>query len=739
MKTSGRRSQCALRLRGRLGACALLLGSAFALANNDSASVSTPVLVATALDAPPVLDGLITSDPAWRSVEPATGFLQSKPNEGQPASQVTDVFVAYTDQALYIAAFLHDTNPQAIVTADSRRDADLDESDSFQLIIDGFSDGQNGLVFGTNAAGIQYDGQLNNKGSGDALQGSGGFNRDWDTSWNVKTRVHDDGWSVEMEIPFKSLRYSAQEVASWGINFQRNIRRNKEVAFWAPLSRQHTLFRISDAGRLTGVRAPKQRNLKLIPYVLGKARQDDVISGTDHDNEVGLDLKYSITPSLTLDASYNTDFAQVEVDDQVVNLDRFSVFLPEKRSFFLENAGQFSVGSSQDVELFFSRRIGISNNGSAVPIEGGLRLSGKLGNSTNIGLLHMRTESVEGIAAENDYSVVRLNQELKNRSAIGGIYVQRDGGLEDNVNRTYGLDGRVGIGEKLLLSGYLAKTETDDLNGKDHAGQIKLDYSSEAWFNSFSYTEVGEDFNPEVGFVARRNYKRLTGLLFHRYRPDNFWGLQELRPHISYRGFWGFDDEKQSSLLHIDNHWEFNTGLEVHTGINFRHETVLNAFELAPGQFVPVGSYDTDELQLVFFTNQGAPLSIDIDAVIGDFFSGKRITIEPTIKYRIGDRFNSELSWNYNRIDLDNGAPEFDINVGSLKLAYSFTPKMSLESIIQYDDRTDATAFNVRFSWLQSANAGLYVVYNEASQDVLGVDRDQRELIVKFSYIFDVL
>ncbi|MFK8022222.1 MAG: DUF5916 domain-containing protein [Pseudomonadales bacterium] len=700
---------------------------------------SRPDLVAHPLTALPVLDGKVRSDSAWNGAQAATGFVQSKPNEGQPATQRTSVFVGFTEDSLYIAAILHDDNPAAIVTSDSRRDADLDESDSFQLIIDGFADGQNGLVFGTNAAGIQYDGQLNNKGSSDSLQGSSSFNRDWDTTWEVATHVSENGWSLEMEIPFKSLRYSSKELSGWGINFQRNIRRNNEQAYWAPLARHHTLFRVSDAGQLIGVQAPKQRNFKLTPYALARARQGDEISGTDQDNEIGFDLKYSITPSLTLDASYNTDFAQVEVDDVVVNLDRFSVFLPEKRTFFLENAGQFSVGSSQDVELFFSRRIGISNNGSAVPIEGGLRLSGKLGNSTNIGLLHMRTEEIAGVAPQNDYSVARVNQELKNRSAIGAIYVQRDGDTNDDVNRTYGVDGRMGIGENILVSGYLAKTDTNNRDGKDHAGQLKFDYSSERWFNSFSYTEVGDDFNPEVGFVARRNFKRFNGLFFHRYRPENLWGLQELRPHISYRHHRGFDGEKQSTFLHVDNHFEFKTGLEFHTGVNFRHENVTQSFELAPGRRVPVGRYDVEEAQLVFFTNQGAPLSFEIDVVAGGFFSGDRVTLNPEINYRIGERFNSELSWNYNRIDLDNGEGKFDINVGSLKLAYSFTPKMSLESIFQYDDRFDSTAINLRFAWLQSANAGLYVVYNEQSQDVFGINREQRELIVKFSYIFDVL
>ncbi len=725
-----------ISLRPWIAACvptfflALFAGAAYA---------EPPVALAHKLTNAPVIDGQVTQDEAWKGVNATTGFWQSRPNEGMPASQKTDVYIGFTEDSLYIAAILHDDDPSSIIVSDSRRDADLDETDSFQVILDGFKDGQNGFVFGTNPAGIQYDGQVNNEGSGDSTLGASGFNLDWNTSWEVATQTDENGWSLEMEIPFKSLRYAGGSSSVWGINFQRNIRRNKEEAFWAPLDRQHSIYRVSDAGSLTGIQAPAQRNLKFTPYVLGRSREGSEIDGSDFDEEVGLALKYSITPRLTLDATYNTDFAQVEVDDVVVNLDRFSVFIPEKRPFFLENAGQFAVGSPQSVELFFSRRIGISDTGQATPIEGGLRLSGKVGDSTNIGLLHMRSEAVPGVAPQNDYSVARINQELPSRSSIGAIVVQREGEDSDDINRTYGIDGRWGIGDDLSITGYVAKTETNNLDGKDHALRLRADYSTEKWRNILSYSEVGEDFNPEVGFVSRRNYRRLDGLVFRFYRPDNLWGLQELRPHISYRGFWGFDGEKQSSRWHIDNHWEFKTGMEVHTGINFTHETVRNSFDIVPGFTVPVGEYDNEEVQLVFWTNQGAPLSFEIEAIAGGFFNGDRVTLQPEINYRIGDNFNAELEWNYNRIDLGGPEGEVEINVGSLKLAYSFTPKMSLEGLFQYDDRSDSTAVNVRFAWLQSANAGLYLVYNELKRDDFGIERDQRELILKFSYIFDVL
>lgn len=728
-------STSAHRVRPRFPGLFLLVFAVTAFSQSLTAT-TLRTLQAHHIDVLPIVDGRVRDDPAWKHIEAATGFWQTQPDEGQPATQETEVYIAYSDDTLYVAAILFDDNPQGIIISDSRRDADLDETDSFQIIIDGFKDGQNGLVFGTNPAGIQYDGQVNNEGRGNTSLGVSGFNRDWDTSWEVKTTIHVRGWSVEMEIPFKSLRYGSAQEPIWGVNFQRNIRRNNEVAFWSPLQRQHSLFRVSDAGALRGLQPPAQRNLKFTPYMLGRAERGTLIDGTDSDSEVGFDLKYSLTPSLTLDATYNTDFAQVEVDEVVVNLDRFSVFLPEKRPFFLENAGQFSVGSAQEVELFFSRRIGISDGGSAIPIEGGLRLSGKVGASTNIGLLQMRSEEVAGAAPENDHTVLRINQELPQRSSIGAIYVRREG---EETNETFGVDGRWGIGDDLIISGYAAKTDTKDLEERDHALQLKADYSSEKWFANISYSEVGEDFNPEVGFVARKDFRKFTSTVLRRYRPEDLWGLQELRPHISYRGHWGFDGKQQSGYLHIDNHFEFKTGMEIHTGVNFVHETVQNPFDIIDGATVQTGRYDNEEFQLVYFTNQGAPLSFDLRSTIGGFFSGDRVTVQPTIKYRIGEAFNSELSWNYNNIDLDGPEGDFDINVGLLKLAYSFSPKISLEALLQYDDRSDSTAVNLRFAWLQRANAGLYLVYNELDVEEFGVDRNRRELILKFSYIFDVL
>jgi len=708
--------------------------------NAASRPDTPPSATAFALETEPTLDGNVLDDSAWRAASAIRDFWQIRPDDGQPASQKTEVFVGYTGDTLYVGVICYDDEPGDIIVTDSRRDSSLNESDSFQFILDGFYDRQNGLIFGTNPAGIQYDAQVTKEGTSSFGFGGGEFNLNWDTSWEVATSVTDVGWQAEFAIPFKSLRYRAGSIQSWGINFQRNIGRNNEVAFWAPLGRQYNLNRVSDAGTINDLQPPLQKNLTLTPYSLGKRREGNHIK-SDTDYEFGFDLKYSLTPSLILDVTYNTDFAQVESDEFQVNLDRFSLFLPEQRPFFLENAGQFTVGIPQQVELFFSRRIGIGENGSQIPIEGGLRLTGKIGGNTNVGFLHMRSEEVTGIAPENDYTVARVSHELGNRSSIGGIFVNRQGNgsingdKDDDYNRTYGLDGRWGIGNYGLISGFIARTDSPGLSGLDHAFRLRGDYNSETWSMQASYSQVGENFNPEVGFLSRKDYKQLALFGLRRIRPDNLWGLQELRPHISYRGYWNFDGFWETGFLHIDNHWEWKTGFEIHTGVNFLHEGVETPFDIVPGVTVSAGKYDDHEVALVFLTDQSAPLHFRLDSKFGGLFGGDRTQLIPTIGYRIGESFTSELSWIHNDVELDTG--DFRVGVGRLRLTYSFTPKISLQALVQYNERDDLLATNLRFAWLTSAGSGLYVVYNEVDNEGFGTKR--KEFIIKFSHILNLM
>ena len=707
----------------------------------------TPTTMAYELRSVPVIDGEVLSDNAWSVVTPTGGFSQVRPEEGQPSTQKTEVFLGYTEESLYIGVVAYDTNPEGIIFTDARRDSSLEDTDSFQVIIDGLLDRQNGFIFGTTPAGLEYDAQVVNEGASSGFRGSsGGINVNWDTTWEVSAAISDIGWSAEMEIPFSALRYSNEDVQTWGINFQRNIRRNNEITYWAPLDRQYNLNRVSEAGYVEGIRAPSQQFLQFTPYALSSSsRGGSIISGTENNEEYGFDVKYSVTPSLTLDVTYNTDFAQVEADDLQVNLDRFSLFFPEKRPFFLENSGQFAVGNPREVELFFSRRIGVGAGGAQLPIDGGLRLTGKVGENTNVGLIGMRTEGVTGIASENDFTVARVSQELPNRSSIGFMYVERDGdgsvlnNKGDDYNRTFALDGRWGIGDETLITGWAASTDTPGLSGRDGAGGINANYVSPEWNISAGYSQVGENFNPEVGFLQRRGFRKYTAGIRRSIRPNNLWGLHELRPHVNYRGYWGFDGFQETGYLHVDNHWEFDTGMEIHTGMNFTQEGVREPFEIVDGVTVPAGEYEHEEGQFVFWTNQGAPLSINIRSNVGGFFGGERVNVEPTLRYRSGEKFSTELSWSHSDIDLPVPSGDFEVDLARLRLSYSFTPRMSIQTLVQYNKRDDVVATNLRFAWLQSANAGLYLVYNEVDESGLGAPRrDAQQFIIKYSRILDL-
>ena len=706
----------------------------------------TPTTTAFPLTTLPVIDGEVIADGAWAQVPPTSGFWQVRPDEGQRATQLTEVFIGYTDEALYIGVMAYDDNPDGIIVADSRRDSSLSDTDSFQVIIDGLMDRQNGFVFGTNPAGVEYDAQVTNEGAGGFRGGGSGFNLNWDTTWTVNAKISEMGWSAEMEIPFTALRFGSDEIQTWGINFQRNIRRNNEIAYWAPLDRQYNINRVSEAGYLEAIRVPNQRNLQFTPYALSMSdRGGSIISGTENNEEYGFDMKYSITPSLTLDLTYNTDFAQVEVDDLQVNLDRFSLFFPEKRPFFLENAGQFAVGNPREVELFFSRRIGVGAGGTQLPIDGGARLTGKVGNNTNVGFLQMRTESIDGIASQNDFSVARVSQDLPNRSSIGFMYVERDGdgsvlnNKSKDYNRTFAVDGRWGIGDETLITGWAARTDTPGIDSRDSAGGVQAAYTSPEWVLNAGYSQVGENFNPEVGFLQRRGFRKYEAGIRRVIRPENLWGLHELRPHVNYRGYWDFDGNQETGYLHVDNHWEWESGMEIHTGVNFTQEGVKEPFEIVDGVTVPIGDYEHEEAQLVFQTDEGGDLSFSLRSTIGGFFGGDRVNLSPTVRYRRGEKFSTQLSWNHSDIDLPVPGGDFEVDVARLRVSYSFTPRISIQTLVQYNNRSDVIATNLRFAWLQSANSGLYLVYNEVDERGLGAPRrNAQQFIIKYSRILDI-
>ena len=479
--------------RSPLGIAALVLLVPGVLGAQINPNAVRPTARATRVSSGPIVDGRL-NDSVWATATPLERFVQHEPFDGQEATERTDVRFVFDGTALFIGARLYDREPNGIIRGETRRDISLKEQDSFIILLDTFRDRQNAFVFGTTPAGVEHDGQV-------TKEGEGGFcgpptnqptvtganeNVNWDGTWSVATSIDSAGWTAEFRIPFRTLRYGASKVQTWGLNIARFIRRKNEEDFWAPIPRQHTLFRVSQAGTIEGLEPPSQRVALLTPYALGSLHKDYVAgTTTDGTAEFGFDAKVGVTPSLTADLTYNTDFAQVEVDEQQINLTRYNLFFPEKRPFFLENAGIFAFGTPQSVDLFFSRRIGISPGGLPVPIRAGGRVSGRIG-PLGVGLLDVQTQSVDqaGITLikPNNFSVGRVIYELPHRSRIGAIVASRlDTDSTADYNITAGIDGKLGIGEAVSIDAYAAHSETPSVERPSNAVNLAGTYTTRQW------------------------------------------------------------------------------------------------------------------------------------------------------------------------------------------------------------------------------------------------------------------
>jgi len=691
-------------------------------------------------------------DPIWRKAEVITGFVQHEPLEGAPATERTEVRVLFDGDAIYIGARLYDADPSGIVHGEFRRDADLKEQDSFLVVFDTYLDRQNAFVFGTTPAGIEHDGQVTREGEG-GFGGPSGTgpgpsgqtgtaNLNWDGTWKVMTSVDSLGWIAEFRIPFQTLRYSGGKPQQWGLNFARFIRRKNEEDFWSRVARQYTAYRVSQAGTLDGVEPPGQRVVRVTPYALGSVRRDFLASpDAETTAEFGVDAKLGVTPSLALDLTYNTDFAQVEADEQQINLTRFNLFFPEKRPFFLENAGTFAFGTPQSVDVFFSRRIGIGEEEQPVPILGGGRLSGKV-NGFTVGVLDIQTERVDaldqGITPPDNYGALRLFREFPHRTRIGGIAVSRlNTDSTGDYNFTYGVDGRLGIGEALTFDGYFARSETPDVSAGSNSWNLAGNYATREWEVGAAARQVDEGFNPEVGFLERPAFRFYNLRILRHLRTPRIPWFREARPHLTFRQYDDPDGGPQSRLIHIDTHLLFSNGAFFEApGLNFMREAFRTPFEIAPGVVLQPGVYDWFEWGMNYNTNLSAPLSVGGKATAGQFYDGTHQALTATVTARPSHRLDAQLRLNLEHVSLDEG--KFDRVLVGLRIAYAFTPRIYLQSLTQYNNQTSSFAANVRFSWLGPAGTGLFVVLNEGRETGANAQPLQRAVVVKFTRQFDL-
>jgi hypothetical protein len=534
---------------------------------------------ATVVQTPPIIDGRLDDD-VWRSAEVLSDFVQREPVEGNPVSERTEVRILTDGEALYVGAWLYDREAHLIVPSEKIRDVTLTNSDYFAFILDTYHDRQNGFVFGTTPSGVEHDAQVIREGEGGGVFTAGGnraqagalggVNLNWDASWTVRTSQDSLGWYAEFRIPYSTIRYGAGATQTWGLNIMRGIRRRNEEALWSRVSRQFSLNRLSQAGTLEELPVPSQRIATVTPYVLGTSnRAYATMPDFRSTGEVGLDAKYGITPSLTLDLTYNTDFAQVEVDEQRTNLTRFPLFFPEKRPFFLENAGVFAAGTPQAVDLFFTRRIGIDSVGQPVPILGGGRLTGRIGGLT-VGALQMITGEQNGVEG-NSYTVLRTLKELSARSRVGVMAVQRQRlGDGDDHNRVYGVDGRVGIGQAWTADAWFGRSETPGRDGDANAWSGRLAYQTRDWNHSVRMLQVGDDFNPEVGFMSRPAGYRFDELMLMRLVRSPRWKeVRQWNPHISLRRYVG---HRRLHAVHLGAHRPHRGRVQRRRPIRARHQ-----------------------------------------------------------------------------------------------------------------------------------------------------------------------
>jgi hypothetical protein len=710
------------------------------------------MLPAVRVDQTPRIDGVL-DDAVWKKAALVDEFVQQEPREGAPASERTEVRVMYDSRSLLIGVHAFDTQPSALVATEMRRDSErlLDE-DNFQLILDTFNDSRNGYMFITTPLGAKLEQQISEEGEGNNRTSSSGFiannsniNRNWDGVWEVATRITDDGWTAEIAIPLTTVRFPDGAEQSWGINFMRNIRHKNEQVFWAPIPKAYTLTRVSMAGALVGLQSLSHgMDLKLKPYVVGGVRDtraSAASSTTTFLRDVGADVKYGVTGGLNLDLTYNTDFAQVEVDEQQVNLTRFGLLFPEKRDFFLENAGQFKMGTggaftstTVETDLFFSRRIGLSDTGQPIPILGGARLAGKQGRH-NIGLLDIQTDRAFGRPGDN-FLIARYGSDVLKRSRVGAIFINKETlGGDAHYNRTMGADANFVLGKSLQIHSYVAKTQTPGLDGKDMAFFGRVAYRDPAWNVWVNYLDVQDNFNAEVGFVQRRGVKTTKAYFSPTPRPGRA-SIRMLEPMFVLTYLTDQQNRMVTRTQHFMNAFYMQDGSYINV-IYQRNLDVLDVpFQIQKNVRIPIGTYRFDELTLTYNTSPARRIYERFTFQPMGFYGGTKRMVSGAVGVRASSHFSSELQFSRNDVKLPYGS--FLANLAILRVDCAVSPRATVRSLTQYNSLTREVTNSVRFNFIYRPGSDIYVVYNDLQQTGLPhglFSPSDRQLVVKMNYL----
>ena len=697
------------------------------------------------------IDGKLEEN-IYRRTPSMSGFIQQEPHEGEGATEKTEAWIFFDDENVYISARCWDSHPEREVANEMRRDnMNLSQNQNFAVILDTFYDRRNGYMFMTNPLGGLFDAQVTDERN---------INSDWNTVWQVKTGRSSEGWTVEMAIPFKSLRYKSGASQVWSVNFRRTVRWKNETSYLTPIAasfRHGGLYRLSQAATLVGVEPPaRSLNLEIKPYATAGTRTDltaDEPYANDLDGQFGFDVKYGLTRSITSDFTYNTDFAQVEVDEQQVNLTRFGLFFPEKREFFLEGQGIFNFGGrstrrwggggggSDMPIMFFSRRIGLDDE-VMVPINAGGRVTGRSG-KYSIGALAMQTEAVPGAEiATTNFGVARVKRDILGRSNIGFIGTYRSAVFDQTgSNGVFGVDGNFTFLQNLNINTYWARSQTDGLTENDDSYMGRLHYGGDRYGLTLEHLVIQDNFRPEVGFMRREDMRKNHAQVRFSPRPQSIDSIRK----FSFEGNFSNITNNLGTLETRNTRLEFKIDFERgdHFEINYTrsYEFLDEEFDITDDVIIPIGGYDFQDVRYSYrfgpqWNVAGRSVSGWVSFRHGTFFSGNRKEVSYWGRVEVTPQLSLEPRLALNWIDLKEGS--FTTNLLSVRANYTFTPRAFVGALVQYNSDASSFSSNIRFRWEYQPGSDLYVVYSDGRDTTFrGFPQlENRSFVIKFTRLF---
>lgn len=714
-----------------------LSGSAVAHARQDAASPAAgteKTLRALTTSTAIRVDGRL-DDPAWQVADVVSDFVQQEPRVGEPISERTEVRVVLDDGAMYFGVRCFDATPRGIIARELRRDNPLLDDDRFEIALDTFHDHRNAFHFVINPLGTQYDALITDEGQD--------VNVEWDERWWSAVAIDDSGWSAEIKIPFTTLR-SREGLDTFGVNFKRFIRRNNELAQWTGWDRDFNFLQVSQAGHLTGVGAIRTGlKLRVKPYALGGFQ--DTRQGTSRSRDplrdVGIEtLKVSLTSALTAELTVNTDFAQAEVDEAVVNLTRFPVFFPEKREFFLERAGIFEFGlggrrggqAERNLQMFFSRRIGLTEDRQPVPIIAGAKVTGRL-SGFDVGILSVQTDVFQQTPGSN-YAVVRAKRNILARSNLGWFVSNRQGPNGD-VNRVFGADANFTLFKNTDIQGFVGRSITPGKHGNDAVGRVKYNWLSDLYEVFVEHLYIGPDFQHDVGFVRRRGIQRTDSAFIWEPRPKR-WNIRNFvfRGEVIYTTDIERHPVTREQIFQATTRFQNDDAARVNVTDTF--DRLDRPFPIASGVVLPVGDYNFRDVFGEVESSGKRTVIARVRVGGGEFYSGTRNYVRLTPVWRPSSLLSFETAYEFNDVDLREGA--FTTHVLNARMNVNLSNRWLTTTLAQYDSASRRQVLYGRLNYIFRPGDDLFVVYTQSRQTgaSTAIPADH-SLIVKMTYSLD--